>query len=162
MPAPEQPDTTAISYYRADERFSEAANADRVRTAHGRAAIPDVAVLIRDLADVSQNVVAVCQREPASRVVRTRHGDSMLLSDLLLTRLVETAVHGLDVADAADRLPWLTAAAAMLFGADWHAAVGALGWDPVMLLRKATGRASVTGEESAQLAGLGLRRLTLG
>ena len=166
-PAPEQADTSATTYYRRDERFSEAANADRVRTAHGRATVPDVAVLAHDLAHVAQLVVAVCRQQPATRIVRTRHGDAMLLSDFLLTRVFETAVHGLDVADALDQPPWLTTSAAhhlqhALFGADWYAAVATLGWDSGTVLRKATGRAPVTEEESARLDELGLRQLALG
>jgi hypothetical protein len=91
----------------------------------------------------------------------------MLLSDFLITRLFETAVHGLDVADAVDLPPWLSSSAARhlhhaLFGADWRAAVATLDWDPVTVLRKATGRASVTEQESARLTEVGLRRLTLG
>lgn len=50
-PVPDRPDTTATTYYRADERFSGEANADRVRTARDRAAAPDVATLARQFAD---------------------------------------------------------------------------------------------------------------
>ncbi|SCL24658.1 TIGR03083 family protein [Micromonospora pallida] len=166
-PEPERPDTTAIAYYRADHRFSDTANADRVATARGRAAGPDVARLGRDLPTAMKAVVTACRRERADRIVRTRHGDAMLLSDFLTTRVVELAVHGLDVADALNHQPWLTAPAAqhlqqLLFGPEWHTAVTALGWDPVTLLRKTTGRASVTPGESADLVRLGLRVLTLG
>ncbi|MEU4425879.1 maleylpyruvate isomerase N-terminal domain-containing protein [Actinoplanes sp. NPDC024001] len=160
-PAPARADTTATSYYRADQRFSEAANADRVRTAQERPATRD------EFAAVVGEVLAACEREPAGRIVRTRHGDAMLLTDFLTTRVVELAVHGLDVADAVGREPWLTPAAAselqrLLFGPDWPAAVGALGWDAVTLLRKTTGRAPVTADETDRLSGLGLRPLTLG
>ncbi|MEU8660064.1 maleylpyruvate isomerase N-terminal domain-containing protein [Actinoplanes philippinensis] len=37
-PAPDHADTTATGYYRADKRFSDSANADRVQTAQQRAA----------------------------------------------------------------------------------------------------------------------------
>jgi uncharacterized protein (TIGR03083 family) len=166
-PAPERPDTTAITYYRADERFSEAGNAARVETARRRANLSDTDALVHDLADISQQIVAVCGPQPSDRVVRTRHGDAMLLSDFLATRVFETAVHGLDVADALDRPPWLTDAAAehlqqALFGSTWRESVATLGWDPAVLLRAATGRAQVTGEESALLADLGMRRLAVG
>jgi hypothetical protein len=86
----------------------------------------------------------------------------MLLSDFLTTRVVELAVHGLDIADAAGRAPWLTTSAAehlqqLLFGQDWRTAVSTLNWDPVTLLRKTSGRADVTAKESTELASLGLR-----
>lgn len=54
-------------------------------------------------------MIASCQREPDERVVKTRHGDAMLLSDFLSTRVLELAVHGLDVADAVGAEPWLSA-----------------------------------------------------
>lgn len=165
--APDQPDTTAIGYYRADHRFSESANAERVRTAQGRASAADVPGLARELTETVGSVITCCRRQPPDRVVRTRHGDAMTLPDFLTTRVVELAVHGLDVADAVRRQPWLTAPAAehvqqLLFGGDWRDSVATLGWDPVTVLRKSTARAPVTAAESVQLAGLGLRALTLG
>ncbi|MFY1615796.1 maleylpyruvate isomerase N-terminal domain-containing protein [Micromonospora sp. WMMD736] len=164
-PAPERAGTTAAQYYRADGRFSDDTNDERVRTAQRRAADPDPTTLVRDLADTGRTVVEVCRDEPADRVVRTRHGDAMLLSDFLTTRLVEVALHGLDVADAVPREPWLTPAATehllrLLFGPQWRVAVDATG-DPITLLRRATGRAPATADRHA-LHHLGLRPLTLG
>jgi hypothetical protein len=52
-----------------------------------------------------QQVDRLCRAEPEGRVVRTRHSDPMLLSEFLLTRVVEVAVHGLDLADALGREP---------------------------------------------------------
>jgi uncharacterized protein (TIGR03083 family) len=166
-PEPGRPDTTATGYYRADHRFSDAANTSRVETARGRIAGFDSPAIVRNLAGTAATVAAACRRERAGRVVLTRHGDAMLLTDFLTTRVVEMAVHGLDVADAVERQPWLTAPAArhlqgLLFGAGWRQAVGKLGWDPVTVLRKTSGRAPVTPEETAELAVLGLRPLTLG
>jgi uncharacterized protein (TIGR03083 family) len=163
-PAPERAGTTAAQYYRADGRFSDDTNDERVRTAQRRAADPDAATLVRDLVDTGRAVVEVCREE---RVVRTRHGDAMLLSDFLTTRLVEVALHGLDIADAVPREPWLTPAATnnvlrLLFGAQWRVAVAATTRDPLTLLRKATGRLPTTADESRKLDQLGLRRLTLG
>lgn len=166
-PAPDRPDTTATGYYRAGERFSSAANEDRVQTARNRAAAPDVATLVHDLADTWRAVVALCLVQPAARVVRTRHGDAMLLSDFLTTRVVELVVHGLDVADAVHQQPWLTPAAVehllqVLLGPGWHAAITAIGWDPATLLRKATGRTPINADESYRLDRLGIQRLALG
>jgi uncharacterized protein (TIGR03083 family) len=165
-PAPERAATTAAGYYRADGRFSDDTNDERVRTAQRRAADPDAATLVRDLADAGRTIVEVCRTEPADRVVRTRHGDAMLLSDFLTTRLVEVGLHGLDVADAVPCEPWLTPAATehllrLLFGPQWQVAVDATG-DPITLLRRATGREPVTADDRRALDHLGLRRLTLG
>jgi uncharacterized protein (TIGR03083 family) len=165
-PAPAWSDTTATGYYRADDRFSPVANADRVRTARERA-VAEPASLIRELTDTCLAVTTLSSGQPTDRVVLTRHGDAMLLSQFLTTRVVELAIHGLDIADAIPRQPWLTAAAAnhleqLLFGPAWRSAVAATGWEPDVLLRKATGRAPVSDEESAQLDRLGIRRLALG
>jgi uncharacterized protein (TIGR03083 family) len=164
---PRQADTTATSYYRPDHRFSNTANTSRVETARGRAAGLDGATIVRDLGEVATTVDTICRHERAGRIVQTRHGDAMLLTDFLSTRVVELAVHGLDVADALEQQPWLTTPAAhhlqqLLFGADQQSAVSALGWDPVTLLRKTSGRAPVTPDEAAALARLGLRALALG
>jgi uncharacterized protein (TIGR03083 family) len=165
--APARPDTTATGYYRADHRFSDTANADRIRTSQQRAAVRDATALVQDLTVTTQSVIALCRQEPIGRIVETRHGDAMLLSEFLSTRIVELAVHGLDIADAVGHHPWLTTAAAehlqrLLFGPDWHTSVAALGWDPVTLLRKTTGRGSVTAQEDVEMRRQGLRTLTLG
>ncbi|MFF5294302.1 maleylpyruvate isomerase N-terminal domain-containing protein [Paractinoplanes globisporus] len=164
-PTPERADTTATAYYRPDHRFSDAANADRVDTAHGRAATSGG--LTADLKAAAQAALAAARHESPDRLVRTRHDDAMLLSDFLTTRVVEVAVHGLDVADALNRPAWLTTPAAehlqeLLFGPQWRHAVAGLGWDPVTLLRRTTGRAPVSDAEAAALARAGLRPLTLG
>lgn len=164
--APPEPDTDPITYYRADARFSETVNAERVRSARSRAMASDTAGLVNDLADVAQEVVARCAGQPADRVVRTRHGDAMLLSNFLLTRLFETAVHGIDVADAVDQPAWLTAPAAdhlgrMIFGTNRRTAISMLGGDVVIALCKATGRAPVTDDELALLNAWGAHRLAL-
>jgi hypothetical protein len=91
----------------------------------------------------------------------------MFLPDFLATRVVELAVHGLDIADAVHRQPWLMPAAVeflqqLLLGPGWPAAIAAIGWDPVTLLRKATGRAPIDAQESDQLERWGVRRLALG
>ena len=166
-PAPGQPDTTATGYYSPDHRFSDAANATRVETARDRAAGRDPATIVQELSATVTAVATAFSGENSGRVVRTRHGDAMLLTDFLTTRVVELAVHGLDIADALGQPPWLTAPAAhklqqLLFGPDWRSAISTLGWDPVTLLRKTTGRTPITQEESADLAGRGLRALALG
>ncbi|MFY1702293.1 maleylpyruvate isomerase family mycothiol-dependent enzyme [Micromonospora sp. WMMA1923] len=164
---PHRPDTTATDYYRPDHRFSATSNDDRITTACARATDVEPTLLVRDLSATLTTVVTTCRQEPPGRIVRTRHGDAMLLTDFLTTRLVEVAVHGLDVADALRQPPWLTTPAAhhlqrLLFGPRWRSAVDTLDWDPVTLLRKTTGRTPVDPDESAALARLGLRGLTLG
>src|SRR5690606_20027274 len=105
--------------------------------------------LAAEFADTWRRVEEECRAEPEGRVVRTRHGDSMLLTDFMVTRVVEIAVHGLDLADALGREPWLTPQAGsvlreLLLGADGAAALRALGWDEVDFVRRATGRAPLS------------------
>ena len=92
--------------------------------------------------------------------MRTRHGDAMLLSEFLITRVVEVAVHGLDVAEALGCEPWLTAEAGtvvreLLLGSGQLDAVRELGWDGPTFLRKATGRAALDATEAAWVERLG-------
>ncbi|GGY51756.1 maleylpyruvate isomerase N-terminal domain-containing protein [Streptomyces omiyaensis] len=167
-PAPRRAEISAAEYYRPDERFSPPANGTRIALARERAArTADGAASAGEFAATWRRADRLCRAEPAGRTVRTRHGDAMLLSDFLLTRVVEVAVHGLDVADALGREPWLTARAGdavteLLLGADHEAAVEGLGWSRPRFLRKATGREPLDATEAARVERLGVRWLALG
>jgi uncharacterized protein (TIGR03083 family) len=154
-PAPPQATVSAAGYYRADARFSADANTARIEA--GRAADP------ARFGVTAREVLRLCAQQPSGRVVRTRHGDPMLLTDFLLTRVVEAGVHGLDLASALDRPPWLTPAAAEAI-ADLHGATGAklreLGWDRLTFVRQITGR--LPGPEQHLLDRYQIRALTLG
>ncbi|MFE2518108.1 hypothetical protein ACFXG9_22635 [Streptomyces mirabilis] len=81
--------------------------------------------------------------------------------------MVEVAVHGLDLADALGREPWLTSQAAdlvqgLLLGPNGAAALEKLGWGQLHFLRKATGREPITREEALDVSRLDIRWLTLG
>jgi uncharacterized protein (TIGR03083 family) len=158
-PAPPRAEVSAAGYYRADARFSPGTNEDRVATGTLRAAAAADALALAFDAD-RRRIVELCRREPADRVVRTRHGDAMLLTDFLVTRVVEVGVHGLDLADGLGRPAWLTGPAAAILTGLFFADDG----PPVDadLLRGLTGRRAVTPEESATLERRGVRRLTLG
>lgn len=112
----------------------------RTRLGWRRAAVADPALLVDELAGVSRAVAGACEREPAGRLVLTRHGDAILLSDFLVTRVFEVAVHGLDVADAVRSTPWLTPAGALVVhGLLFDEPPGP---EPVAAIREATGRGS--------------------
>ena len=72
------------------------------------------------------------------------------------TRILEMGVHGMDLADALGRRPWLTPAAASvvlsmlvgLWGAD---PAPALGWSDLTFIETATGRRPLTEAERAVL-----------
>ena len=166
-PAPERAEIDAAGYYRADDRFSDAGNAARVELARDRAARAGGGpALAASFHRTWRHVLTVCERERADRVVRTRHGDPMLLGDFLLTRVVEVGVHGLDLAAALGRRPWLTPeAAGALSGlllSDGIAALERLGWDPVTFVRKASGRGPLTAADRERAEAAGIRWLALG
>jgi uncharacterized protein (TIGR03083 family) len=169
QPAPATADTDAAGYYRPDKRFSPATNEDRVDSAVTAAlrAGRGATLAARFTADW-RAAYAVAQAQPADRLVRTRHGDAMLLTDFLVTRVVELAIHGLDLADALDREPWTDEAAIdvitrLLVGEAAGPEIDALGWDRLRLLRAATGRAGgAAGADVETLRAAGITWLALG
>jgi uncharacterized protein (TIGR03083 family) len=179
-PAPPRAAVSAVGYYRADARFSPQTDSIRLELATQRAAAaPDGHTLARAFDADQREIIARCRQEPADRVVTTRHGDAMLLTDFLVTRIVEVGIHGLDLADGLARQPWLTPPAtailtALLLGEGGRAGEGGreggtgrditdrLGWDDATLLRKLTGRRPLGAEEAADLERLGVRWLALG
>ncbi|MFB6393607.1 maleylpyruvate isomerase family mycothiol-dependent enzyme [Polymorphospora lycopeni] len=167
-PAPPRATVSAAGYYRPDHRFATGTNAARIGLAERRVAdVADGAALAVEFDGTWRRIVEQCGREPADRVVRTRHGDAMLLTDFLVTRIVEVGIHGLDLATALDRRPWLTPAAAgvltdLLLPDHGIAAVADLGWDEITFLRKATGRQPLTPAETARVEQRAIRWLTLG
>jgi uncharacterized protein (TIGR03083 family) len=159
----------AAGYYRADQRFSEAVNDDRIDSARrGAAALPGAAARARDFRQARDLAWSLVQSASPGRVVRTRHGDRMLLSEFMRTRVLELAVHGLDLAAALDREPWMTGPAAqvteeLLLPAPAAAQLRAdTGWSRVTLIAKLTGRAPATAAETSRIQGLGAQRLALG
>ncbi|MFF4171979.1 maleylpyruvate isomerase family mycothiol-dependent enzyme [Streptomyces sp. NPDC001744] len=167
-PAPGGAEISAAEYYRPDDRFSPRSNRTRVTAAEDRAARwADGTDAAEDFAATWRRAARLCGDRPAGRTVRTRHGDAMLLSEFLLTRVVEVALHGLDLADALGRDAWLTPAAGdavaeLILGAEHAGAAGEPGGNRPRLLRKVTGREPLDGAEAARIERLGVRRLTLG
>lgn len=101
--------TSAVEYYRPDGRFAPQTNEARIGLAQDHAAgQASGAALAEDFVATWQRVDRLCRAEPEDRIVCTRHGDAMLLSQFLLTRVIEISVHGLDIADALGHEPWLT------------------------------------------------------
>ncbi|WP_329103385.1 maleylpyruvate isomerase N-terminal domain-containing protein [Micromonospora sp. NBC_01699] len=155
----------AAAYYRPDDRFAPDTNGTRIRLAQQHAAAYDNGEsLVRDFIATWSRVDRLCRAEPPDRVVRTRHGDPMLLTEFLRTRVVEVAVHGLDLAAALDRPPWLTGPAAELVEDLLRGTTARqdLGWDRLTFLRKATGRTPITPAETERINRTGVRWLTLG
>jgi len=169
-PAPEGCElVTAPGYYRADQRFSATVNGDRVSSARrGAAGLSGAGERARAFREARDRAWSLVTAAPPGRVVRTRHGDRMLLAEFLRTRVLELAVHGLDLAVAIDQAPWMTEQAAsvtsrlLLSAADAGRLREATGWQPVTLVAKLTGRAPLTAAEAELAGSLGVRWLALG
>lgn len=162
---------TAAGYYRPDDRFSATVNADRIDIAADLAArLGTVAAIRAELTTATERTLAILVAAPAGQLVGTRHGDRMLLSEFAVTRVVELAVHGLDLAAGLDREPWLTSEAAVVLmdlllpgGASTAQALCTrLECDRTGLVARLTGRIALSATDSAVLAECGLTRLALG
>lgn len=163
---------SAVGYYAPDVRFSPAVNEDRVQgavaSAERRADAREPGRVLRSTWRALEPRLAA---EPVDRVVLTRHGDRMLLTDFLVTRVVELVLHGLDLADALGLEPWTSPAALdvvreVLFGAADREALekvlpGAFGTGALSAVRVVTGRAPERLEREV-LEGAGVRALALG
>ncbi len=169
-PEPQPPDAlvSAAGYYRPDERFGRDATRTRITTATSDGATFTTGRALAEAFDgACKEMVIVARPEPPRRLVRTRWGDVMSLSDFLVTRVAELGIHGLDLAEGLGRTPWLTAPAAdviawLLLGDTPIDSVPGLGWDRLTLIEAATGRRPVSDTERALLSGHGVRWLTFG
>lgn len=160
---PEAATVTAAGYYRPDTRFSAAATTDRIDEAVAAADAGGPAVADAFSA-TWRAALDRCHAEPPDRLVTTRYGDAMTLEDYLVTRVVEAAVHGIDLADAAGEPRWTTPEAARCIVdllLDQPDALATLGWDPVAFIAAATGRDPMSETEQARAASLGITWLTL-
>jgi uncharacterized protein (TIGR03083 family) len=110
QPPPAAVDTDAVSYWRsydpADRGPEIALAASELATGFGDA--PSTA---RALREVLREGLDAARREPDERPVAT-WGPTLRLDELLATRVLEVAIHGLDLADAVAREPWLSRAGA--------------------------------------------------
>jgi Mycothiol maleylpyruvate isomerase N-terminal domain len=159
----------AAGYYSPGRRFSAAVNADRIASAQrGAAALGGGQAIATDFERAWREALAAARAASPGRVVRTRHGDRMLLTEFLRTRVLELAVHGLDLATGLGNQPWMTAAAAdLVAGVLLPATVatrlrGETGWELTTMIAKTTGRQPLTEAETALIERHGIRWLRLG
>jgi uncharacterized protein (TIGR03083 family) len=159
-PARQQPDTDRVGYWRSydpatnQQRTQARAAAIAARYATGRR-------LARSFHTLWRDALGQATRVDHDQVVVT-WGPVMRLEDFLATRIVEIAVHGLDLTDALARSPVLTPAAGQAVVEVLYALLGAglpgeLGWNQVVFIDKATGRAELTDAERDRLGNLATR-----
>ncbi len=152
---PERADGDAVAYYRTG--YDPAADADEVarRAVEAADAFASGHALALGFDRRWREAVDVARALPADRLVRT-FGPCLRLDEYLCTRLLEAAVHGLDLADALDRDPWITPRAVavvrgMLVGLLDAEPPAALGWDDVAFIETGTGRRALPDEDRAIL-----------
>ncbi|MGC4806072.1 maleylpyruvate isomerase N-terminal domain-containing protein [Micromonospora sp. DT233] len=164
-PAPPRAEVDAAGYFGA-AKFAPEVDRARIDSARRSAReLPDPAAVAAGFDRAWRSTDEAVARQPAGRLVRTRHGDAMTLTDFLVTRVVEVGVHGLDLAAALGREPWLTPAAAeavapLLTGG--RVVPTELGWDRLTLVGKATGRVPLIDRERTVTESAGIRWPTFG
>jgi len=169
---PERPDQPLIStaeYYRRDQRFSAETNADRIETARALARqLPGPSGIAAELGRRCRESAELLAAAPPGRTVITRHGDRMLLIDFARTRVVELALHGLDLAQGLSRPPWLTSQAAGVLEDLLLPAGGArqlcrdVACDRAGLIARLTGRTRLSPAEQQVLSDADIPRLAFG
>jgi uncharacterized protein (TIGR03083 family) len=153
-PAPETQvaDSDLVAYWRSYDPQAEGPRitANSVETADRYATPAD---LVEGFDSTLRRCLEEAGSEDPARVLSTRL-TSIRLDEFLKTRILEIGVHGLDLAAALGRPPWLTPAAASvvltilvgLFGDD---PAPALGWSDLTFIETGTGRRPLTeGERS--------------
>ncbi|MFI7662265.1 maleylpyruvate isomerase N-terminal domain-containing protein [Micromonospora parva] len=163
-PAPPHAEVDAAGYFGA-AKFTAEVDADRIAGGQRDALPVDRAALATEFDRAWRATEAAVAAAPPDRLVRTRHGDAMRLGEFLRTRVVEVGVHGLDLAAALGRSPWLTPPAAAVIAellTGGRPTPAELGWDRLTLIRKATGRTAVTAPERAAVDAAGFRWLAFG
>jgi uncharacterized protein (TIGR03083 family) len=151
-PEPGSASVSALQYFRND-RLGGTTDPERIETVrHDAARFPSGPLIVDAVAAATRSMVTCARAEPPHRRVRTRWDDDMLLDEYLRTRVLELAVHGLDLAAAVGAEPWLSEPAAavtehVLTEGCADDELNALGWDRRTLIEKATGRALLTEPE---------------
>jgi uncharacterized protein (TIGR03083 family) len=156
-PAPAAADADAVAYWKSyDPTEDGPATADRARAVAARFATG--AELVASFEEARAEAIPLALATPEDRVVAT-WGPALRLDDYLQTRILEMGVHGLDLADAIGREPWLTPDAAQVIR---RILLGLLGEQPAIVRRwsdrsfieAGTGRRGLTFEEHAALGPL--------
>jgi uncharacterized protein (TIGR03083 family) len=153
-PAPDNASVDAVAYWRSYDPRAEGPriSANSVEVAD-RYATPSELVDGFD-ATLRRCLERAANEDPA-RVLGTRL-TSIRSDEFVKTRIVEIGVHGLDLAAALDRRPWLTPAAASIVLSILVALLGVdpttdLGWSDLTFIETATGRRPLTDGERAVL-----------
>lgn len=151
--APEKADTGAAEYFTRYDPVVDSAEvaAGSIKRAAEFATTDELVV---EFATTWRSAIALARSEGPDRLVRVRWGPCLRLDDYLDTRVLEMAVHGLDMADALGLKPWLTrdGGAIVREMLTWLAgSTPPEAWDDVELAEKGTGRSPLTPRDIAAL-----------
>ncbi len=153
--APEMAISDAATYFRS---YDPRAEGPRITAGSVEAAerYASPAALVEGFDSTLRRCLEEAARAGPARVLATRL-TSIRLDEFVKTRILEMGVHGMDLAAALGRRPWLTPAAAsvvlsMLVGLLGADPAPALGWSDLTFIETATGRRPLTEAERAVLA----------
>jgi len=156
-PAPEATITDSVTYFGSYDPRAEGPRitANSIESAD-RYGTP--AELVDGFDSALRRCLEEAGREDPARVLGTRL-TAIRLDEFLKTRILEIGVHGMDLAAALGREPWLTSAAAsvvlsILVGLLGDDPAPALGWSDLTFIETATGRRPLTDAERAVLGEL--------
>ena len=139
--------TDGVAYWQSYDPRAEGATitAASIETAD-RYASP--AALVRGLDETLRRCIERAGAEDPGRILHTRL-TTIRLDEFLKTRVLEIGVHGLDLADALGRDPWLTGAAGTVILEILRGLLGddpssSLGWSDLVFIETGTGRRALT------------------
>jgi uncharacterized protein (TIGR03083 family) len=153
--ADEEPDAAtadAVSYWRSYEPAADAASI-AARATDVAARFADGPGLARSFDEHWRACVEAARAHDPGRLLRTRVAD-IRLDEFAATRVLEVAVHGLDLARALDRPPWITPAGAEVTVAILRRLLGGdppARWEDVAFIEIGTGRRAPDERELAEL-----------
>jgi uncharacterized protein (TIGR03083 family) len=151
-PAPPAATADAVTYWRSSGPGADAPSV-AARSTEVAARFADGGELARSFDEHWRVCIEAARAHDPSRLVRSRVAD-IRLDEFAATRVVETAVHGLDVAAAVRREPWITPAAAEVTVTILRGLLGSeppTGWADLAFVEIGTGRRIPNDRELAEL-----------
>ena len=151
----------AVSYF----RYDAAAEAPEIvtRSAEVAARFDTGADLARSFSEHWRACVDAARAADPARLLRTRVSAGIRLDEFCATRVLEVAVHGLDLARALELEPWITPAGADVTAAILRSLLDGVPpahWDAVTFIETGTGR-RVTDERDLEVMGPATARFPL-
>lgn len=154
VPAPSAAATDAISYFSSyDPRVEGALITASSVEAADRYDSP--VALVHGLDETLRRCIDQARAADPGRILATRL-TSIRLDEFIKTRVFEIGVHGLDLADALGRDPWLSGAAGVIILEILRGLLGddptaSLGWSDLVFIETGTGRRPLSDGERAFL-----------